>query len=191
MKIILDGRGCVVPGVLDEATCARFIADAERRGMDEAPITTGAGFVRRPDIRNNDRAMYDDVDAARELWSALRPQLPARFVDRRVQGLRWEAIGLNERLRVYRYTPGQAFRWHYDGAFRRNAEEVSMLTLLIYLSDVVRGGSTVFQPWTKDVVQPAPGLALLFEHHVLHQGNEVLEGTKYVLRSDVMFRLRD
>lgn len=98
-------------------------------------------------------------------------------------------MGLNERLRVYRYQPGQAFRWHYDGAFRRSAEEVSMLTVLIYLSHVERGGSTVFQPWTKDIVRPEPGLALLFEHQVLHQGNEVLEGTKYVLRSDVMFRL--
>ncbi len=186
--MILDGRGCVIPNVLSQERCVEFIADAEARGMDEAPITTAHGFVRRPDIRNNDRAMYDDVAAASSLWTELHPHLPASFVDRGEQGLRWKAIGLNERLRVYRYRPGQAFRWHYDGAFRRNADEVSMFTVLLYLNEVESGGSTVFQPWTKDIVHPETGLALLFEHHVLHQGNEVVEGVKYVLRSDIMFR---
>jgi hypothetical protein len=28
---------------------------------------------------------------------------------------------------------------------------------------------------------------LLFEHAVLHEGSEVLAGTKYVLRSDVLY----
>ena len=32
------------------------------------------------------------------------------------------------------------------------------------------------------------GMALVFEHYLRHQGAPVSEGSKYVLRSDVMFR---
>jgi hypothetical protein len=31
------------------------------------------------------------------------------------------------------------------------------------------------------------GMALVFEHTLFHEGSEVLEGVKYVLRSDVMY----
>lgn len=31
-------------------------------------------------------------------------------------------------------------------------------------------------------------MALLFEHRVLHQGAPLLEGVKYVMRTDVMYR---
>lgn len=186
-RVILDGHGLVVSDVLSAEQCERFIAEAEARGLDEAPITTMGGFVRRPEIRNNDRAMWDDPATAEELWAALRPHLPPKLLAPKRQGLVWRTVGLNERLRVYRYRPGQVFRWHQDGAFRRSAEEVSTMTVLFYLNEVERGGSTAFEPWG-EFVRPAPGMALLFDHHVLHQGNEVEAGVKYVLRSDLMTR---
>ena len=36
-------------------------------------------------------------------------------------------------------------------------------------------------------VQPKVGMALVFEHAILHEGVAVEEGTKYVLRTDVMY----
>ena len=36
-------------------------------------------------------------------------------------------------------------------------------------------------------VQGQPGTALVFEHGLIHEGGEVTEGVKYVLRSDVMY----
>jgi hypothetical protein len=62
---------------------------------------------------------------------------------------------------------------------------------MIYLNGGARGGETRFQHAS---ITPAPGLALIFDHYVLHEGVRVLEGQKYVLRSDVMYgleRLRD
>jgi hypothetical protein len=47
------------------------------------------------------------------------------------------------------------------------------------------GDETVFE--TKNIV-PAQGLALFFTHHLAHKGQPVLEGRKYVLRTDVMYR---
>ena len=34
---------------------------------------------------------------------------------------------------------------------------------------------------------PRPGMALLFQHRLLHEGCAVESGVQYVLRSDVMY----
>jgi hypothetical protein len=39
-------------------------------------------------------------------------------------------------------------------------------------------------------IEPHAGMALLFQHRLLHEGSEVTSGVKYVVRSDVMYRTR-
>lgn len=167
-------------GVLDAAACAALIARIEALGPSAAPITTVAGPVMRAEVRNNERVMFDDVALAAALFDRVAAALPAT-----VCGLR--ACGVNERFRGYRYTPGQRFAPHYDGAFVRDARERSQLTFMIYLNDGFTGGATTFLDWGVRAI-PRTGDALLFQHYLLHEGSEVERGTKYVLRSDVMFR---
>lgn len=38
------------------------------------------------------------------------------------------------------------------------------------------------------MISPRRGRALLFQHMVLHGGRAVTRGSKYVLRSDVLYR---
>lgn len=170
-----------IPEFLSADECARWIAETDARGYTDAPITTAAGPVYDADVRNNTRVMYDDRAAAETLWRRLAPYVTAADT----RGGLWVPIGLNERLRFYRYEPGQSFRWHYDGAFMRGPGEVSRLTFLVYLNDDFEGGETEFHDAR---IEPHKGEALLFTHGVLHQGAEVRRGVKYVLRSDVMFR---
>jgi len=94
------------------------------------------------------------------------------------------ALGLNERLRIYRYRKGQRFDWHADGRYRRESGEQSLYTFLLYLTDGFGGGETRFRD---AVITPQQGLACIFEHKREHKGAEVTDGTKIVLRSDVMF----
>lgn len=168
-----------LPRFVQPSECQQMIDDAESRGFEAAPITTAGGFVMAPEVRNNTRVMFDDVPLAEKLWTRLAPMLEGRVSP--------GFVGLNERFRFYRYDPGQAFRWHRDGRFVRNAKEASRLTFMIYLNDDFRGGATEFD-FPEQVVRPATGTALVFEHGLTHQGAEVLEGTKYVLRSDVMYQ---
>jgi predicted 2-oxoglutarate/Fe(II)-dependent dioxygenase YbiX len=168
-----------IADVFAAAECDGAIARTEQVGFEAAPITTAAGFVMRPDIRNNERVMFDDVELAAELFRRIREAVPDRLFGRR-------PVGVNERFRCYRYEPGQRFAPHYDGAFRRSAAERSELTFMVYLNDDFTGGQTAFHEFDIEV-RPRRGGALLFQHQLLHEGCAVRSGVKYVLRSDVMY----
>lgn len=163
--------------------CAALIRLADGLGFADAPITTSRGFIMAPEVRNNTRVILDDEARARGLWQRLAPFVPARRHG-------WRAIGLNERLRFYRYEPGQYFRWHSDGAFIRGADERSLLTVMLYLDHDFLGGSTEFEPSRGDIVRVTPtgGMVLVFDHPIVHQGAPVERGVKHVLRTDVMYR---
>ena len=91
------------------------------------------------------------------------------------------------RLRCYRYAPGQFFAPHFDGSFVRGPAERSLLTLMVYLNEPPEGGETHFVD-AEVTVKPRAGLALLFDHHLLHESRTLRAGLKYAVRSDVMFR---
>ncbi|KAF2087766.1 hypothetical protein K490DRAFT_65605 [Saccharata proteae CBS 121410] len=122
-----------------------------------------------------------------------------------------EVIGLNPNIRIYRYSKGQYFDQHYD-----DANNVTLpgppatpgrttWTLLLYLTSPSTGcigGETVFypDPPKKSKKEPPPkpvvvnlevGTALLHRHGaecMLHEGREVLQGEKWVIRSDLCVR---
>jgi hypothetical protein len=180
----------VIQDFLSVEECKHYIALSESAGYGDAPINSLGGFVMRKDIRNNDRVMIDNYQMASQLWTRLQPFIPERTHS-------WIPVGLNERLRFYRYDPGQQFDWHYDGRYERSPLEQSMFTFMIYLNGGCAGGATEFKlpaqgGITKNDlivrVQPEAGKALVFIHHVLHRGAPVEDGRKYVLRTDVMFR---
>ncbi|MFT3770125.1 MAG: 2OG-Fe(II) oxygenase [Minicystis sp.] len=179
---IMGDHIMTIRGLFSPEECADLVRAAERIGFDAAPVTTGGGFVMMPDVRNNTRVMVDDLPRAAALWDRLAAWVPAE----RDHG---RAAGLNERLRYYRYAPGEYFRWHRDGAFYRHARERSVVTAMIYLNEDFEGGSTDFDLGDEEIrVVPERGLVLLFDHRLRHQGAPVVRGRKYVLRTDVMYR---
>jgi hypothetical protein len=180
----------VIHNFLSADECRQYIALSESTGYDDAPINSLGGPVMRKDIRNNDRAIIDDVQLALRFWSRLQPLLPERAQF-------WVPIGLNERFRFYRYDPGQQFDWHCDGCYERSPLEQSAFTFMVYLNGGCAGGATEFNlrshrgirrddPIVQ--VQPEAGKALVFVHHLLHRGAPVADGRKYVMRTDIMCR---
>lgn len=196
MNVLVPGRGrpyldgdsldhsaplaWTIPGVLDAAECRAAIARIEALGPVDAPITTAQGFVMRPDVRNNQRVVFDDLELAAKLYARVSASIP-----RRLFGV--TPVGANERFRCYRYAEGQRFAPHFDGAYRRNADERSELTLIVYLNADFAGGATAFHDEGVAAV-PRAGTALLFQHQMLHEGCVVTAGIKYAMRSDVMYR---
>src|SRR5262249_52315647 len=161
-----------IPSLLTPEECKDYIALSEGIGYEAAPITTSSGFVMRPDIRNNARVILDDVERAEMLWQRIRSEAQQILKGR-------QAIGLNERLRFYRYDPGERFAPHLDIPYRRGNGEESLLTFMVYLNDGFSGGETNF---VEVSVTPEIGLGLIFAHYLPHEGAAVTSGRKYVLR---------
>jgi len=118
---------------------------------------------------------------------------------------------LNERLRFLKYGQGMYFRPHCDGSYvTPGGSEISFLTVHIYLNGtaaagdeertdlfdhekpLVGGATRFFAPGWRDErkydVNPATGACLVFQHRgIIHSGEEVTQGTKYTVRTDIMF----
>jgi len=169
-----------VDDLLTPAECQALIARIEAAGPSIAPVSRAEGAVVDLDTRNNTRVMFDDPALAALLFTRVEAHVPAELSQRR-------AVGANERLRCYRYAPGQRFAPHYDGAYFRSATERSLLTFLVYLNEGFTGGETSFLDFHENI-RPKTGRALLFQHAILHEGCEVRAGVKYAVRSDIMYR---
>ncbi|KAL3420224.1 hypothetical protein PVAG01_08723 [Phlyctema vagabunda] len=122
-----------------------------------------------------------------------------------------EVVGLNPSIRIYRYTKGQFFDCHYDesnvltlATKPRPTPARTTWTILLYLtspSTGCEGGETVFypddiphkkSPIDKEIVVGLEtGMLLLHKHGndcMLHEGREVLDGEKWVIRTDLCVR---
>ncbi len=162
--------------------CHILVKQSEYLGFVQATLDTQAGIVTRLQYRNNLRLTFDDQALADMLWDKLKN-------DPRFDNPGWTTLGLNERFKIYKYTDkkGHYFAQHFDGSYDRvPMVEKSWVTLLVYLNGDFEGGETSFMD---GIIAPEAGLAaLMTQHNVLHEALEVTKGTKYVLRSDVMYR---
>jgi hypothetical protein len=139
--------------------------------------------------RRHRRAAYNDATLASQLFDVIEPAL--RHL--RVEGLR--PIALNPMIRVYAYSEGDVFGKHYDESNDVGPHKTEY-TLLIYLcgsESGMLGGETAFYDQRErelSRIVPFAGSALLHAHGhhcVLHEAMPVTRGTKWVLRSDVVF----
>ena len=115
------------------------------------------------------------------------------------QGI-WVPVGVNPCIRFTEYNKGGHFSTHKDGAFVVDDDNRSILTLQIYLNDDFRGGETIFyerdlrdkksedEELQNATIAPKKCRMVIFSHDIDHEGKEVLEGTKYILRTDIMFK---
>lgn len=125
-----------------------------------------------------------------------------------------QPLGLNARFRFYRYSEGDYFKAHTDGAWPGSrvidgqlvtnaySDRYSLMTFLIFLNDDFEGGATRFLlPSTTsaavdrgvDVRIPKGGV-LCFPHglhplHCVHSSEPILHGVKYIIRTDMLFSL--
>ncbi|QSI31793.1 iron-regulated protein [Variovorax sp. RKNM96] len=176
-RIEISNAIFLIDEFIDPAECEALVQRAEQRGFEPAPIITATGTRIDTETRDNDRHVFEDSTLAESLWLRARGLMPTEMSGRK-------AVGLNERFRLYRYRPGQRFKWHSDAPFHRPNGEISLLTFIVYLNAGYEGGATRFE----DVrVVGELGQALVFAHGLVHEGAEVSKGIKYALRSDVMY----
>jgi WD40 repeat protein len=179
------GYCAVFDDFLSREECQELIALAEARGFNSA----AANYP--PTYRNNDRLVLDDPALAGRFHGRLQKLAPPEIAG-------WRLDSVNERLRFCRYSANQQFSIHQDGVHHRGPDCRSMLTFMIYLTDgsEFTGGDTEFfaagpraaRAEVLSRVRPKAGRLILFDHALWHAGAVVTSGTKYIVRSDVLYR---
>lgn len=186
--------------VLTAEECDQIIAASAAMGYTR----DGPASMLGQDVRKNQNCVWiADADMANTLFQRSLPHLP-----KDVDG--GAPAGLNARWRLYKYNTSDVFKVHQDSscpgigiANGRLVQDMygdrwSQLTFLVYLNDDFGGGATrFFLGKSRDEVQEVPakrGAVLCFYHgknslSPWHEGALVTQGTKYVIRSDVLYML--
>ncbi|XP_059168657.1 uncharacterized protein LOC131950487 [Physella acuta] len=208
---VLDyGDECfLLKSVLLPEECQHFIQAGERVGFSEI-------LYSRDDYRSSQRLSFQSSKLASILWKRIQGHLKTIVIDQdplnlHIEGVpllmkgTWVPKGLNDVFRLARYKVGGHFAPHNDGFFVRSATERSLQTFMVYLNGDFSGGSTNFIDTSQKLykgpdgkycaeeknilckVKPETGLAIIFNHNRLHEGEKLGSGTKYILRTDIMF----
>ena len=207
-----------VSPLLTEAECDGLIARAEEAGMVDLSATLFRGLRDCLRVEIDDAPLAETVfhrlkphipqevvvGKAGRSWEGVKPLAEMEGV--------WRPVECNARWRICCY-PGDGvghFGPHRDGDYVVSSEKRTLLTVNGYLNALPRGsgGSTRFlsdQPLTKDAqgraaaaegsvthsVHPdRPGLATVFFHDLLHDGEPLAEGCpqKWIFRTDVIYQ---
>lgn len=166
---------------LSDQECDHLLSHSEKTGYEPATVETEKGAKLINDVRNNQRVLYRSERLATTLWEKAAGLIPGKIGHS-------VAIGLNELFRFYKYEPGQQFARHTDESYIRNETEASYYTFMIYLNGDYEDGETIFD---SAIIKGEKGMALCFLHSLPHAGAVVTRGTKYVLRTDIMYRLTE
>lgn len=177
-KEVITNDIFLLHNILTDQECKDLILYSEQKGYEEATVFTGSSHQLIKGVRNNLRVIIDDQKYAIKIWDKV-----ANFFTPKIDG--FEAYGLNERFRFYKYSEGQRFKMHKDGAFVRSAGDTSIYTFIIYLNEDYEGGTTDFHDGIS--IKPKTGSALVFPHPLRHEGTIITSGIKYAIRSDVMY----
>lgn len=178
MELIEHSDGIfTIQNLWTPTTCQEFIRKSEKEGFEKALVNTINGPVEMQEYRNNDRLFWEDETLAEQIWNEIEEYVPCDLGE-------YQAIGVNELFRFYRYGVDQQFNWHYDAPYQRNQDEQSFYTFMIYLNDDFEGGETAFRGIE---IKPRTGDGLLFFQELEHAGLPIISGRKYILRTDIMY----
>jgi hypothetical protein len=97
-------------------------------------------------------------------------------------------VAVDPRMRVYKLFAGSGAVFpHRDVDYAGPDRTCATHSILVYLNEEYTGGETLFTLLGRVIRIPHPraGDGLLFQHSVLHEGLPVLDGVKYVLKTDL------
>ena len=142
-------------------------------------------------------SVFEHEPSREKLWRSLEPLIAEQIDTFTSTTGCGQPIGLNPRLRVLRYDSEDkdVFDPHFDATTRVAGNKTSLLTVLLYLNEGggadFEGGQTLFLDASEKgdniLVTPSMGSVVVFEHDLFHSSAPLEFGTKFVLRTDVLF----
>ncbi|KAI1394695.1 hypothetical protein F4819DRAFT_480848 [Hypoxylon fuscum] len=206
-----------IDNVLTQEECTdllRLVSPPDNAAWPAVTVTAYDGSYKL-DLKSRfcDRMFYTSQALADRLLARILPFLPPEIVTLKdtpditgqlpvIRKETWRISRLRDELRFLKYGPGQYFKPHCDGHFvDEDKGEKSYLTVHLYLNGgrsddgAVEGGATRFAVDFEDPeegrldVNPKAGSLVIFQQRdMYHEGTEVTKGTKYTMRTDVVYK---
>lgn len=172
-EYILSGKSLfIIDSLLTPEECQEFIA-----------------FVNKQELKTVDSgmALYDRHILVSDEWASKLFVRVIKFFPEDI----WSHIYVNNHFRFSKYNPGGYFYLHTDGVNTDEKGGRSYVTINIFLNDEFEGGETFFYTDSGNhavTAQPSPGRGAIFDRSISHKGNQVLNGYKYLIRTDMMMK---
>lgn len=206
VKELVGEKILIVRNFLSLSTCQKLIARSESDGLEVTNYNQK--------YRSNKRLVKEDKILANYCFHMLnslienhnlRSCLPLKLVDDMDL---WKLTHINPLFRFCRYDPGDMFLAHYDSS-KLAGEEEGYYTFMIYLNTLTdqQGGTTRFygdvtqeemfklnNDANHDVtpafsLRPEEGMLIVFpQRKILHDGEQLKSGVKYICRSDIVYK---
>jgi len=210
---LYEGAVYISRNFLTSAECRTWTQCAESAIGFESVCHPATRYIAN---RECGRIQLDDIAVADALYERMKPIIDevAAKVGVTHFDSAYRPVGLNHNIRLYKYEKGMSFGRHFDGSneISRYENGNTEITVLIYLSSCT-GGATRFYPpesssgKTKRKKQansrsgsdderggiaytPEEGAVLLHVHGdrcLEHEADPVIDGIKYILRTDVVY----
>ena len=210
IEVLHPGRVWVVPSFFTQKECQNWIdfCESSTRYLEYTAHPASKYIAHRECYRMNQN---NAVELSRRIYQRLKAsnilhRIQQDSIDLFPPNNNKVPIGCNPNLRVYKYEKGHSFGPHVDGSNVIGNDGGDMLcgrttemTMLIYLSNC-RGGATRFHTTptcrrsrtssSSFAFEPQAGALLLHvhgEHCLEHEADPVMDGLKYVLRTDLVY----
>ncbi|KAF2767645.1 hypothetical protein EJ03DRAFT_315419 [Teratosphaeria nubilosa] len=216
LQVLLQDQILTIPQLWTTTMCKTYVKFLSTLPLTTTPGKPKKGDAVRVNDRFQveDPAFAERLWRETGLEELVRNPVLGDELDETTKKALWggDVLGLSSNIRIYRYSKGQFFDQHYDDSNNVLFPSASSpnptpgkttWTLLLYLTSPAtgcKGGETVFYPEASSKRDAAPppviaelavGMALLHRHGkdcLLHEGREVTEGEKWVIRSDLVVK---
>ena len=206
LEPLIAGKCWLIRNLLSEKECTALI-EASEKNLDYELVS---GFSQ---YRCCYRVKFEDPPLLHWLFGKLKPFIPEyqnywfskydedSSDEEYFEEGNWIVDSLNRYPRMCKYTTSKHhFAKHFDYSVAEGKNRRSFLTFMLYLNSQGKdftGGNTNFLSKDEETIEysvkPEQGLGILFlqdpEHQLLHEGEFLSKGCKYIFRTEVMFQI--
>jgi hypothetical protein len=179
----------IIRNVFSVEECNKLINISENKGYNKASLYVDKVGKEHfyNDLRDSLRVIIDDKIFAKILEDRISHIIPNIYNKKKY-------AEINERMRFLKYDQSGHFKRHIDGKFEKN-NMTSKITILIYINEGYNGGYTKFFSNEKDnegiELVPETGMVCLMDQNIEHEVPELINGVKYVIRTELMYYSED
>jgi hypothetical protein len=201
VDIVGNGVLFVLYNVFTKKECNDIITGAREKGFEKL-----TGYSEK--YRNNMRLVIDSKLIIKEMEKRIVDYVknPVEITEKsntihrhRLMFGKWNFDRLNSNLRICRYKPQNKFDKHEDLGYHPDRKSIrSIKTCMVYLNNDFSGGTTRFYNGELDDVdshklfytlKPEPGMCVIFNQCIVHDGEIINDGLKYMMRTDMFYKV--